>query len=290
MVHLGEVSPRVCETIIEKVEDFLGNNELQDDMLEFNWRKSANRRKFDRELFEKYGYFKDIILNPKYQHAKQYLEENANFDVILGDPLLPTTTAVIVLFMLHKRVSNTAIGLAALFLFNVNPLYVCMAAALLWLLSGGKLSPKQYKRVSKVVPSAKGAVSTSKSDELCIDQCNTTTMDTEYDHVLIGSDIGTLYTAALLSKNGHRCCVLKPASLGPLYEVLLSSLHFINDIHPLTMLHHICWCTQVHPVGAPCAAPIVNLSIGRIERYQVIVLLIATTARNERTDISCFSQ
>lgn len=221
MVHLGEVSPKVCETIIERMEDILGNNELQDDMLEFNWRKSANRRKFDRELFEKYGYLKDIILDPKYQYAKQFLEENANFDVFLGDSLLPTTTAVIVLFMLHKRVSNTAVGLVALFLFNVNPLYVCLAATLMWILSGGKQPPKQYKRFERnIVVTNASNISKCGLSESRIDRSDPTTLQTEYEHVLIGNDIGTLYTAALLSKNGHRCCVLKPSFLDPFYEVL----------------------------------------------------------------------
>lgn len=278
MVHLGEVSPKVCEVIIEKFEDILGNNELQDDMLEFNWRKSANRRKFDRELFEKYGYLKDIILNPKYQQAKQFIEENANFDVFLGDSLLPTTTAVIVLFMLHKRVSNTLIGLVALFLFNVNPLYVCLAAVALWVLSAGKQPPKQFNGQNARAAKAHIASNSNVAKEVRIDQNNMASVQTEYDHVLIGNDIGTLYTAALLSKNGHTCCVLKPASLGPSCEVLYcvftySYLHAYLDLFIFFSYRIRCRDSllQVHPTGAPCAAPIVNLSIGRIERYQVSV-------------------
>ena len=34
--------------------------------------------------------------------------------------------------------------------------------------------------------------------------------DTTFDHILIGNDLSTLYAAALLARNNHRCCVLQP--------------------------------------------------------------------------------
>ena len=51
-------------------------------------------------------------------------------------------------------------------------------------------------------------------------------------------------------------------------------LVFICDL-PLFILY------QIFPPGAPCAAPIVNLSIGRIEKYQVKLLqvLLCATCR-----------
>ena len=232
MVHLGEVSPSICDNIIESIELALGNTDFQDDLPEFDWRKAANRRKFDRELFERYGYFKDIILHPQFQYAKNYLEENADFDLSfqVGEPLIPVTTAVILLFMLHKRVGTTMVTLVALFIFNVNPLYVCIAALALYCLYAGQSQPRQYKAIQTANSTAKlpSSISTNQIDaNECTSKINVTSftaeslqgLRTDFDHILIGSDIGTLYTAALLAKIGHRCCVLQPAELGDMYEV-----------------------------------------------------------------------
>ena len=208
MVRLGEVSPIIAEQTVERIEFALGHDDFEDEYEDLSWRKSANKNKFDRELFQKYGYMKDIILHPKFQHIKHYLEENADFNVFLGDPMLPTTTAIIILFMLNKRVSNNLLGLSALLIFNVNPLYVVLVASVFWLLTpSGKRTPRQYKKLSK------------ESKTIIKHSITATSTTYTYDHVLIGSDIGTLYTAALLAKNGHRCCVLQPATLGQLFEV-----------------------------------------------------------------------
>jgi len=231
MVHLGEVSPAVVDFITERIETARGNFDFDDDLPEFDWRKSANSRKFDRQLFEKYGYLKDLILHPKFQFVKNYLEENAdfNFDLQVGEPLLPVTTMVIILFMLHKRVGNTAIGLIALFLFNVNPLYVCMSVFVLYCLNSGVTLPRQYKPVK----ATQGKTITNSNTSTCSTTTTSTkhttpsvltaeslhSLTTTYDHVLIGADISTLYTAALLAKNGHTCCVLQPKELGNMYEV-----------------------------------------------------------------------
>eukprot|EP01032_Pedospumella_encystans_P017693 gene17692-20153_t len=272
MVHLGEVSPSICDNIIESIELALGNTDFQDDLPEFDWRKAANRRKFDRELFERYGYFKDIILHPQFQYVKNYLEENADFDLSfqVGEPLIPVTTALILLFMLHKRVGTTMVTLVALFIFNVNPLYVCIAALALYCLYAGQSQPKQYKPIQMAnstakLPSstgfpalpAKPSEASSKTGVACLSAESLQGLRTDYDHILIGSDIGTLYTAALLAKNGHRCCVLQPAELGDMYEIF--------------------------PPGAPCAAPIVNLSIGRIEKYQGLLDAAMCTSKNNNT-------
>lgn len=228
MVRLGEVNPPTYEAVISRIERGFGGDEFEDEYEEFNWRKSANKRKFDRELFERYGYMKDIILHPKFQHVKQYLEENADFNVFLGEPLLPTTTAVVILFLINKRVSGSILGLTALLIFNINPLYVCLAAFvfLLLALSTGKKTPKQFKPIRNLMqlkPVQKHGVQVNPITG-CEPLPSSATQESlttavEYDHVLVGSDLGTLYTAALLAKNGHQCCVLQPSALGPQFEV-----------------------------------------------------------------------
>ena len=66
-------------------------------------------------------------------------------------------------------------------------------------------------------------------------------------HVLIGGDVSTLFTAALLSKVGHRCCVLNPVGNSP---------------------------TSVRPEDAPCTVPLENLLVTKPERYQTLLDLV----------------
>jgi len=245
MVHLGEVSPPIWDTIIEECTSQLKDFE-EEDLLQAaeNWRRQANRRKFDRELFSRYGFLKDLILHPRFQYAKHFLEEHATFDFLMGDPLLPMSTAVILMFMMHKRVKSDVLVLVGLFIFNVNPFYVCIAAFLLWLFTFSS-KPKQHKRIRvKSTAPTIDQMSETKATQLTANNALSNKRDTDFDHVLVGSDVGTLYTAALLSKNGHRCCVLQLAHSA---------------------------ATEIYPDGAPCAAPLLNVSVGKVERYQSLL-------------------
>ena len=76
MVHLGEVSPHVYDITVEIMEQKFKGMDFQEDDILVDWRRSANKRKFDRELFETYGLFKDAILHPKFQYFKQLMGEN----------------------------------------------------------------------------------------------------------------------------------------------------------------------------------------------------------------------
>ncbi len=203
MVRLGEVSPGVWDV----VETFRG---FTMDDVALNWRKAANMNKFDRELFERYGYFKDIILHSRFQQIKQYLFENVEFDfsLFLGDPLMPTATSIIILFMLNKRVSYVVLVMAGLFMFNVNALYVAVLIFVFWIFSKKVALPKGFREI-KV---SEGDWKSYVGDVLC---GAGSAVDSSFDHVLIGGDIATLYTAALLSRNGHRCCVLQPVDGHP---------------------------------------------------------------------------
>lgn len=239
MVHLGEVSPAIWDSTIEWLQERIQDFNIDEyDSIVSNWKKSANIRRFDRELFEKYGYFKPIILHPQFQRIKAFLLEhsaNFDFDLLVGEPLLPWSTTIIVLFMLHKRISLSILLLGAAFVFNVNPLYVVVFSIPLLFTPSSKSIPKGYRR----------GVSTNSKHEAS--NALPTTLDkvpadTKYDHVLVGNDIATLYTAALLSRVGHRCCVLQSVD-GPIHEV--------------------------YPEGAPCSAPLYDMSVSKVDRYQV---------------------
>lgn len=251
MVKLGDVSPTVWDEVVEKMEVALKDIEFQGDDILFDWRKPADTRRLERELFEKYGIFKDIILHPKFQYCKQLWDDNVNFDPVLGDPLMPFATAVIVLYMLHKRVSNGIIALAAAFIFNVNPFYVCLAY-IMWWFAGKNRKPKNFRQLRRdIVPKD---VSTYVP-QVITEKNNPASSSSGFDHVLVGSDLSTLYTAALLSRNGHKCCVLQPKGAP---------------------------AVEVQPEGAPFAIPVRNPTVGKADRYQSLLDTVQDINRKER--------
>jgi hypothetical protein len=128
----------------------------------------------------------------------------------------------VLLYMMYKRVPNDVVILVACFIFNLNPLYVLVG---FFLYKAMKTHPKplQYARP----PSIKRDKVSHVEDIVGADR--------SFDYVLLGGSIGTLYTAALLSRAGQKCCVLLPEEDSS---------------------------TSVHPEGAPCAVTIENLSIG----------------------------
>lgn len=247
MVRLGDAWPQVWDDVVQEMEHALEEFDFQGEDIMLDWRIHANRRKFDRELFERYGMFKDIILHPKFQMTKLFLEENVDMNLLVGDPIMPITTAVIILFMLNKRVSYNILTLVAAYIFNVNPFYVSVAFIVL-MFGSIAAKPKKFQQRKSGKPADATSYVPEKIGDLNVSP------DKEYDHVLIGNNISCLYAAALLSKNGHRCCVLQPKD-GPRL--------------------------QVYPEGAPCASPLCNDSIGRVDRYQAL-LDMAQPAKADR--------
>ena len=211
---------------------------------------------------------------------KQLLEDRADFRLFISEPVLPWTTAIIILSMIYKRVNMTAMFLIAAFIFSLNPVYVVLLALFWGLLSLSSKSPKLHLPIKKKALSqvesvvciydftpasisitsfhfshidpelfvtyfpcmcvrirnyqgkffiihtcqsylahvsnmnmhmllsqaATEGVAALNTSTLCSDK-----FDKTFDHILIGNDLSTLYAAALLARNNHRCCVLQPA-------------------------------------------------------------------------------
>ena len=244
MVRMGEdeIVPTIWHDVVEIMEKKLKEIEFSGEDIHFDWRIPADARRLDRELFEQYGMFKDIILDPRFQYWKQLVEDNVDFNLLLGEPLMPFATAIIVLFMLHKRVSNNVIALAAAFIFNVNPFYVCLFLFVLWYMNKS-IKPKKYRSVKKSqVP--KDVLTYRPVAYTPTSAAALTAPGTSFDHVLIGNDLATLYAAAVLSRNGHKCCVLQPRGTAP---------------------------NRVHPAGTPFPVSTRNPIVGKVERYQSLL-------------------
>ena len=145
-MRLEDVKPSVWEQVLEVMEASLKDVEFEAEDIEFDWRIGANARKLDRELYERYGLFKDIILSRRFQYIKSLVQENVvlNFDFLLGDPLMPLLTCIIVLSLMRSRLSYDVIGLFAAFVFNVNPLYVVLGYVMYKFKPQSSRLPKQY--------------------------------------------------------------------------------------------------------------------------------------------------
>lgn len=256
-MKLDAIRPSVWDVVLEVMEENLKDSdfearEVETDWL-IDWRKGANSHKLDRELYEQYGVFKDVILDARFQYFKTLILDNMefNFDVLLGDPVMPLATCIIVLFLMHKRVSNDLLGLSGAFLFNVNPLYVIIGYLIYKLsnISNRKSKPYQY-----ISPERQAAAAKAASEE-----------GVQYDHVLVGGDIGTLYTAAILARNGHRCCVLQPKGFQPL------------EIRPSSSSSRGGKSSSSTPGSSDELPnmPIRNLCTGKIERYQSLFDMVA---------------
>jgi hypothetical protein len=255
MVRLGGASPDAWVVVTSRMEENLKDIEFQADDVLLNWKDGANKRRYERELYERYGPFKDIILHPTYQYLKATMEENVNTDIIIGEPLIPFATAIIILFMLHKRVNNTVLTLAAAFLFNLNPCYITIIT-LMYYLFGRTKKPKQYIKSNNRELKKYADYKTYKIQDygdVNVQQKND--MNEIFDHILIGNDISTLFTAALLSKNGHKCCVLQAAGAPSM---------------------------EINPLGTPTPAPLRNLSIGKVDRYQFLFDLVTGDDEDQR--------
>lgn len=209
MVHLGEVGPTVWDDIMDELERKLADTGFQRANAVPDWRKLAHRRKFEREAFANYGYLKDFVLHPKVQVVKHYVEENARLnDVFVGEPFTSTTNIVVLSFMLYRRVDNFVLTLVAAFLFNVNPVYVAMAAILLLFMKKGRL-PKGYINRKRNFSAESKPISLKAVKQLD---------STKFDDVLIGWDVATYFAAAVLSRCGHKCVIIEPSDC-PTMEV-----------------------------------------------------------------------
>ena len=85
----------------------------------------------------------------RFQYVKQLLEDQADFRLFVSDPVLPWTTAIIILSMMYKRVNLTAMFLIAAFIFSLNPVYVVMLALFWGVLSLSSKSPKLHLPIKK---------------------------------------------------------------------------------------------------------------------------------------------
>lgn len=201
------------------------------------WKVHANAAKFERQLDEKYGIFRPFITDhPEIETFVRSLQRKYHVGYFSpfrkGDPPIPRTTAVIILFMMQRNgVRWDALLLAALFsLIGLQPWALVAIIALVHQL----LNNRTKKLVGGMKPvrepihsyyhnrSDDSAVDTEKENQrkmsLLLDPVGTKLSSDEeldvssYDTMVLGSGPATLYTASLLSRSGRKVLVLCPGN------------------------------------------------------------------------------
>jgi hypothetical protein len=208
MVKLGEVGPDIWEHVTMAMEKKLAHLGWKGGDFQPDWRKLAHKRKLERELYEQYGPWKDVILDARFQLLKHYIQENVDVETFMGEPFIPWSTAIIILLMLNKRVNSNILIFVGVLILNVNPFYITLMT--FFLLLQNAFTRKRSKRLKDSVQKKHQII---KKCDVGSSVTEFETLDLNFDHVLVGNDFSTMYTAALLARYGGRCCVLQPKEL-----------------------------------------------------------------------------
>eukprot|EP00978_Attheya_sp_CCMP212_P024621 scaffold77679_cov48-Attheya_sp.AAC.2 len=197
------------------------------------WKVHANAAKFERQLDEKYGIFRPFITNhPEVElflRTTQRKYAMGQFSPLRqGEPPLNRTTAIIMLFMMHRnKVRWEATALAALFfLVGLQPWALVLIVSLGYNRVQARKSLKigcmEGKIVEPVEPYYKeteneGNMTTEQRKQEFLKtpvgtnlEKGTSLNGSDYDTMVLGSGADALYTAALLSRAGRTVLVLSP--------------------------------------------------------------------------------
>ena len=206
MVKIGEVFPplyNVVNELTHGIEKFAPSPD-------WHTRVDANtaQRLLDLEGNSTFHTFQVWL-----EYVYSLLGTHISFELQLDEPIIPWGAAIIVLVLIHKRFPNSIFVLLTAFLFSINPLYVCIVYITYWLYLN-RYSKPRYTAIKR--PLCDDYLTYSPEHFNKIKDTATIT----YDYVLIGNDVSTLFTAALLSRVGYTCCVLQPASAPPVTVTL----------------------------------------------------------------------
>jgi len=198
-----------------------------------DWKIQAKAARFERRMEEKYGIFLPLLKEHpellRFVRSMQVKYSQGYFSPLRqGKAPIPKSTAVIILFMMHRgKVSWQITLLAALFfLVGLQPwALVVLVAGGHTFIEGAKRRPP--KPMAKRIPAVKPYYSVGFGDEEVPDEVETKKKHdmlkepvgkklgaeevidgSEYDTIVLGHGPSALYTAALLSRSGRRVLVL----------------------------------------------------------------------------------
>eukprot|EP00571_Detonula_confervacea_P008601 CAMPEP_0172316150 /NCGR_PEP_ID=MMETSP1058-20130122/27481_1 /TAXON_ID=83371 /ORGANISM="Detonula confervacea, Strain CCMP 353" /LENGTH=1040 /DNA_ID=CAMNT_0013030407 /DNA_START=76 /DNA_END=3198 /DNA_ORIENTATION=+ len=200
----------------------------------------ANAAKFERLLDEKYGKFRPFIeAHPQVEVVLKNIQRKyamGQFSPLRKETPVSKTTAIMVLFMMHRNnVRLEALVLMATFcLVGLQPWALVTLVALgKWEMERRKgrrvlgmprkmvvcepyyareenNNGEEIKEESEEEERAKKYALLTQPVGTKFNPADLSLRDDEYDVLLLGSGVETLYTAALLSRAGRKVCVLSP--------------------------------------------------------------------------------
>ena len=188
-----------------------------------SWKVAARAARFERLLEERYGVFLPFVkAHPELEVALRTVQlryQTGYFSPFRqGDPPIPRSTSVIILFMMQRGGMRWEITLlsALFFLVGLQPwalvAVIGFIRLLVWRRKGKPVGG--MKRVIPRVPAYYADMEDKEKQEvLCEPVGELLTSDIsvnadDYDAILLGGSIPSLYTGALLTRAGRRVLVL----------------------------------------------------------------------------------
>jgi hypothetical protein len=213
------------ETLADTSEYFQGNDR--------EWKIQAKAARFERRMAEKYGIFLPLL--KEYPEVEQLVRSvqrkysQGHFSPFRqGKAPIPKSTAVIILFMMHRGKVSWQITLLAtlFFLIGLQPwALVVLVAGAHTFLESSKRRPR--KPMANRIPVVKPYYMAKLGDEAMSEEAKQEVKNdilrrsvgqklgdkeeidgSEYDTILLGHGPAALYTAALLSRSGRKVLVL----------------------------------------------------------------------------------
>lgn len=172
---------------------------------------SASSSKFERELDEKYGTLKPLILHPTVQWLIAVVSQFYENFHLFGKRPLPLTASIMVGVMMvrSKQINLSHLVIAACFLLALHPLVVVIGGLLCIAVLHWPYKPRQYVRREQREPLVGGREGRGLATLADIYSSDLIGEPGDYDVVVLGSNIAGLYTAAVLAKAGKRVLVLE---------------------------------------------------------------------------------
>ncbi|KAG5186140.1 hypothetical protein JKP88DRAFT_198269 [Tribonema minus] len=167
---------------------------------------AANAARFERELDENYGPFKDFILHPTVQWIMAVAGAAWREFHLFGRRPLPLVGTIMTLIMMARAKQPLGrILLAVAILSGMHPLLLGIAAFMYFRAMNAPRKPRGYEPFTPREPLEKGG-------DILEDPFHPSKLDESgYDVIVIGSTISGLLTAALLARVGKRVLVLESA-------------------------------------------------------------------------------
>ncbi|GMH96466.1 hypothetical protein TrVE_jg10146 [Triparma verrucosa] len=205
---------------LEELDNFSNYLQQLQDSVTNDLPSTINAAKFSRILTEKYGFLKPLITNPtvsSYIKTLQRAYLHSNFSPF-GEPRMSPGGIVMFLAMLNRfSLPPTLLGLIVCFLLSLKPWFIILTLALARFVSGYRKkqftgpndssSPKPSILNLKNSPAFNNLTSSSSlppvgSSALPPDS------STEYDVIILGPGLSSLYAASLLSLQNFKVLLI----------------------------------------------------------------------------------